>query len=192
MSADDRPASRTIASLGKPLYQQKPTIANQIAGLIIAVLMAIGGGVLCWLPVREYRKFGGRLPVFHERDMSWVTAAAMCTLGIGIIVGGIILWRRIWSMFSFCLFVCPDGFYYKLKGETIVFGWDEIRLVEETVLHERLPLVKGAARRLMPTKTSRAYRVVRCDGKEFNFDGDTLSRVSLLAGPLARYRAGSS
>lgn len=185
MSTDDRPASRTVESLGKLLYQQKPAIANQIAGLIIAVLLVIGGGFLCWLPIREYRKFGGHLPVFHERNMSWVTAAVMCALGIVIIVGGIVLWRRIWPMFSFCLFVCADGFYYKLKGETIVFGWDEIRLVEETVLHERLPLVKGVARQLMPTKTSRAYRVVRCDGKEFNFDGDTISRVSLLAGPLA-------
>jgi hypothetical protein len=85
----------------------------------------------------------------------------------------------------FRIHLCPDGFYFNRRAETLVFGWDEIQLIEETVLHERLPIVKGAAKHLMPTKTSRSYRVVRCDGKEFAFNANIIPRVSLLAGPLA-------
>ena len=185
MTASNRPSSHTVESLGKPFYQQKPSLANQVAGLILSALMVAGGVALSWLPIREIKKFGGHLPVFHEKNMSWTAAAIFFAVCIGLVAGGVFLFRWVWSMFSFQLYVCSDGFYFTRGGETLVFGWDEIQLVEETVLHERLPLVKGAARHLMPTKTSRSYRVVRCDGKEFIFNQNVIPQVSLLAGPLA-------
>jgi hypothetical protein len=184
MAAGNRPASRTAESLGKPFYEQKPSMANQIAGLILSALMAGGGIALSWVPIRAIKNAGGRLPIYHERNMSWLAAALLFAVCIGLVVGGVVLFRGIWSLFSFRLYVCPDGFYFIRQGETVVFGWDEIQFVEETVLHERLPLVKGAARHLMPTKTSRSYRVVRCDGKEFYFNANVIPQVSLLSGPL--------
>jgi hypothetical protein len=184
MTTATRPSSRTVESLGKPIYQQKPAMANQIAGLILSALLVGGGVAITWLPIRELKRTGFRLPIFHERNMSWAAAALLFAISIALVIGGILLFRRIWSLFSFCLYVCPEGFYFSQRGERVVFAWDEIQLVEETVLHERLPLAKGVAKHLMPTKTSRSYRVVRCDGREFAFDVNTIPRVSLLSGPL--------
>jgi hypothetical protein len=180
-----RPSRRTAESLGKPTYEQRPSAANLGAGAILSALLVAAGLALLWMAIRDIRKAGGQLPLAAERGMSWLSAALLVIIGVGLAAGGVLLFRWVWEMLSFRLYVCPDGFYYTKKRETGVFAWDEIQLVEETVLHERLPLVKGPAKHLMPTKTSRSYRVVRCDGTEFSFDGNTIRRVSLLAGPLA-------
>ncbi|HEX5445434.1 MAG TPA: hypothetical protein VFW87_16530 [Pirellulales bacterium] len=175
----------TIDSLGKPIYEQKPSTANLAAGIILSVLLVGGGLALLGFVAREIIRVDGNLPIDADHGMSWTAAGIMSLVGSVLAAGGV--WLFLWakSMFSFRLVVCADGFYYEKKGKTDVFAWMEIASVEETVLHERLPIVKGPARQLMPTTTSRAYRVRRCDGKEFFFDGNILSRPSLLAGPLA-------
>lgn len=184
MASENRPSSRTVESLGKVLYAQKPTMANQIAGIIISAIMVAGGVALSWIPIREIKNAGGHLPVYHQRNMSWVTAALLFAICVGLIVGGVLLFRWVWSMFTFRLCVCSDGFYYTRGGKTLVFGWNEIQRVEETVLHERLRVVKGAPKSLMPKMTSHYYRVVRCDGEEFAFNANMIPRVSVLTGPL--------
>lgn len=179
------PSVCTIESLGKRVYEQKASTANLIAGIMLGILMVGGGITLATIAVREVVSVRANLPLYAEHGMSWLAAGFLVLLGGGLAIGGVclILWAK--SMFSFRLVVCTDGFYYLKKGETNIFAWQEIVSVEETIAHERLPIVKGAARHLMPTKTSRAYRVRRCDAKEFFFDANVLSRPSLLAGPLA-------
>lgn len=179
------PSVCTIESLGKRIYEQKASTANLIAGIILGILMVAGGVTIATFAVREVVNVRANLPLYAEHGMSWAAAGLMLLLGGGLAVGGVwlVLWAK--SMFSFRLVVCSDGFYYQKKGETDVFAWQEIVSVQETIAHERLPIVKGAARHLMPTKTSRGYRVRRCDAKEFFFDANVLSRPSLLAGPLA-------
>lgn len=188
MATENRPATRTVESLGKVLYARKPEMSNQIAGIILSVILVAGGIAMIWVSVREIKNTGGHLPVYREKGMSWVAVVMMSVVGAAFIVGGGALFRWVWSMFKFRLYVCSDGFYYTQGGETIVFGFNEIQLVEETILHERLPLAKGAAKRiakhLLPTKTSRSYRIMRCDGKEFELTVNMIPRVSMLAGPL--------
>jgi hypothetical protein len=102
--------------------------------------------------------------------------------GVG---GGVLLVMFSRSLIGFRLRVCADGFWFTRRNQHFVFAWDEIVLVKEFLVEERLPLAKGTARRLIPTKTTRTYTVVRCDGEEFYFDENVLSRTSLLAGPLS-------
>lgn len=179
------PSVCTVESLGKRVYEQKASTANLIAGIILGILMVAGGVTLATVAIREIVSVRGNLPLYAEHGMSWVAAGLMVLPVGGLAIGGawLILWAT--SMLSFRLVVCTDGFYFQQKGETNVFAWQEIASVEETIAHERLPIVKGVARHLMPTKTSRAYLVRRCDAKEFFFDSNVLSRPSLLAGPLA-------
>lgn len=184
MATENRPSSRTVESLGKVLYHHKPTMSNQVAGIIISVIMFVGGFALSWIPIREIKKFGGHLPVYDQRNMSWLAAALLFAICAGLVVGGILLFRWVWSMFTFRLYVCSDGFHFTRGGKTFVFGWNEIQRVEETVVHERLRVIKGAPKSLMPKMTSRYYRVVRCDGEEFAFNANMMPRVSILTGPL--------
>jgi hypothetical protein len=132
--------------------------------------------------VRQAFLGGGKRP---ETPSDWLGAVLVAVLGVGLAVGGVFLFLWVKSMFGFRLRVCRDGFSFTRGGVEWVFAWDEIVEVRETVLHERLPLVKGPARRLMPTKTSRSYTVVRCDGEECYFDGNIIPHTSLLAGPLS-------
>jgi hypothetical protein len=101
--------------------------------------------------------------------------------------GLVVLFAR--SLVGLQLHICADGFWFRRANQQWVFAWDEIVLVNESVIEERLPLAKGAARYLMPTKTTRTYTVVRCDGEEFYFDENVIPRTSLLAGPLSAVAA---
>ena len=56
--------------------------------------------------------------------------------------------------------------------------------VQETVIHERVPLAKGAAKLLMPIKKSHSYVIRRHDGEEFSADVNNLADVGFLAAAL--------
>lgn len=103
MATENRPASRTVESLGKVLYARKPSMSNQIAGIILSIILVAGGVVLGWIPIREIKNAGGHLPMYRERGMSWVTAAMMFAVSAGFIIGGVVLFRWVWSMFTFRL-----------------------------------------------------------------------------------------
>jgi hypothetical protein len=178
-------SQRTAESLGKPIYQQQSSRSNLIAGIILSLLMVGGAAGLIWYAAREVWRTRGQLPWWVERGFSWGAVGISGAIALALLIGGVCLfiWSR--SMFSFRLYVCGDGFYFSKSGKVTVFAFDEIAKVEETIIHERLPIVKGAARHLMPAKTSRSYRVRRSDGEQFVFNANVIPRTSLLAGPLA-------
>ncbi|MDZ7616973.1 MAG: hypothetical protein U1E05_08215 [Patescibacteria group bacterium] len=182
MEAPLRKANRTAESLGKVTYVTKPNTSNLIAGIIISLLLFGGGLSLSAYMLRQLFFHGGNRPQTTTDSLAMV---GMAVFGVALAIGGVFLFRWAKSMFGFRLSVCHDGFYFIRGGVESVFAWDDIVQVRETVLHEKLPLAKGAARKLMPTKTSRSYAVVRCDGKEFYFDDNVIERTSLLAGPLS-------
>jgi hypothetical protein len=49
-----------------------------------------------------------------------------------------------------------------------------VAVVEETILHEHLPILKGGLKYALPAGSSRGYLVRRQDGKEFVFDRNRL------------------
>ena len=113
-----------------------------------------------------------------------------CVLGtlLGVAIagaGGYLIWRMK-VLLQFQVVICSGGFYV-ISGDAQpnVFAWDEVARVDEAILHEKLPIVKGAAKMLMPSKTSRSYTVTRCDGRQFFFDENVIPRTSLLSGPLS-------
>ena len=179
-----RPSQRTVESLGPSRHELKPSQANQGAGIILSILMVGGGGTLAWFPARAVIQSRGRLPLWAEEGMSWAAVGILGILGIGLALGGILLFRWVLSMYSFRLHICHDGFYYRRRGKSCVYAWEEIVAVEETVLHEHLPVLRGVARYALPTKQSRSYVVRRCDGERFLFGGDVIKDVALLAGVL--------
>lgn len=182
MQTATQPSSRTVESLGKITFETKPNVSNLVAGGIIALLLVAGGLSLSAYMLRVMF-FGGRNPPQTPGD--WAGAVAIAVIGVGLAVGGVFLARWVKSMFGFRLRICHEGFFFTRDGVETVFAWDEIVRVHETVLHEKLPIVKGPARQLMPTKTSHSYTVVRCDGLEFHFNQNVIPHTSLLAGPLA-------
>jgi hypothetical protein len=109
----------------------------------------------------------------------------LALLGLALAVGGVLLVMFARSLVGLRLRVCAEGFCVTRGNQESVFAWDEIVLVKESVIEEKLPLAKGAARHLMPTKTTRTYTVVRCDGEEFYFDENVIPRTASLAGPLS-------
>jgi len=182
METTGKASTRTAESLGKVTYETKPNVSNIVAGFILGVGLVLGGLLLTGFLIRQMFFAGGNPP----RDAGdWVAAVVFALLGLAVAIGGVLLILFSRSLVGFRLRVCADGFWFTRGKEHSVFAWDEIVLVKESVIEERLPLAKGAARHLMPTKTTRTYSVVRCDGEEFYFDENVLPRTSLLAGPLS-------
>ena len=69
-----------------------------------------------------------------------------------------------------------------------VFGYADILHVEETVVHEHVPIARSVTEKAMPKVTSYCYEIYRCDGERFYFDDSNLPRTSLLSGPLSEAR----
>jgi hypothetical protein len=182
METQSQLSVRTVESLGKVIYESRPKTENLVAGIIIALLMiGAGFGMAAYILRQLYHPAGDR----PADTSNLIGAHVLVVFGVLLAIGGgyMLLWMR--SLFSFRLRVCSDGFCVVDRGVETAFAWDEIVQVKELVSHERLPLVKGPAQLLMPTKTSRSYAVVRCDGIQFDFDANLLPSTSLLAGPLA-------
>jgi len=181
MEAPNRKSVRTAESLGKVTYETKPNVSNVVAGFVLGTGLVVGGLLLAAYMLRQMF-FGGIPP---QGAANWLGAIVVALLGLALAVGGVLLILFARSLVGFRLCVCGDGFWFTRANQTFVFAWEEIVLVKESTIEEKLPLAKGAARHLMPTKTARTYTVVRCDGEEFYFDENVLQHTSLLAGPLS-------
>jgi hypothetical protein len=177
-------SERTLESLGAPVSQHAPSPANKIAGVIISLLLVGGGLAIAWFVIRGLVETGGQMPFYAEKGWCWFAVVLGGAIAVFLFFAGIALFYYVWNLFSLRVLSCPDGFYCVQGEQTDVFAWDEIVSVQETVSRESLPLVKGAARHLMPRITSQSYLVKRCDGKEFAFDGNIMPRVQALAVPL--------
>jgi hypothetical protein len=159
----------------------KPNMSNVIAGFILGVGLAVGGLLLTGYMVRQMFFAGGNRPTGAG---DWLGAIVIALLGVALAVGGVLIGMFARSLVGFRLRVCAEGFWFTRSSQQLVFAWDEICLVKETLIEERLPIAKGPLRHASPTKTTRTYTVVRCDGEEFYFDENVIPRTSLLAGPL--------
>ncbi len=172
---------RTIESLGKVIYETKPKSSNVVAGFILSVGLIVGGPLLTAYMVRQMF-FAGVPP---QGAGNWAGAVMIALLGLALCGGGVWLFFYVRMLFGFRLRVCAEGFWFTRGNHDQVFAWDEIVRVQENVVRERLPVVKGVAKHLVPKTTSRSFTVIRCDGEQFFFDDNVMPRTSLLSGPLA-------
>lgn len=171
MEAPATSSNRTVESLGRVRWETKPSMSNLVAGFILGVGLVVGGLLLAGYMVRQVAFAGGAPP---PDASGWLGAIVLALLGLALAVGGVFLVLFARSLVGLRLRVCAEGFCVTRGNQEDVFAWDEIILVKEPVIEERLPLAKGAARHLMPTKTTRTYTVVRCDGEEFYFDENVI------------------
>ncbi|WP_435008449.1 hypothetical protein P12x_005659 [Tundrisphaera lichenicola] len=182
----DRLACRSTAidAVGQPAEQFRPSPANLVAGVILGLLLSGAGLALLAFGTREVIKVGGRMPMSADGQISWLSVGIMALTSIGLTVGGILLLRWVYSTSSLRVSLCPGGFFYESAAKTVAFPWDQIASVTETILHERVPLARGAAKYAMPEATSRSFLVYRGDGEKFAFNRNTLGRSDKLGETL--------
>jgi hypothetical protein len=170
-----------IHELGEIRYEFKPGVENLVAGAIIGLLMIGGGGFLTFLAIQGAIESGGDLPFWVDRGWCWGAVGLMTLIGCGLILGGFFLIRWIRSIRTLHVCVGENGFSVTEKKTTQVFAWPEIASVQETHLYERPPVIKGAAKYLIPKIKSQSYIVKRRDQFEFGFNGNTIKGHLALA-----------
>lgn len=176
---EPRESTRDVQSLGRLMYEIRPSYANAIAGFIIAAIMAVGGVVLIVIVTRDCFLPGGRVAAFSK---DWYGGFMAILLGLFLIYMsrsfvdyGLLIW-------GVHVRVCSEGFWYSHRGSSWVYAWDDIVAVEVTVTKEQLPVTSISI--LNPTAKSSLYGVIRCDGVGFVFDENIVPRPAMLAGPL--------
>jgi hypothetical protein len=176
--ADTREAA--IRQICNPVAAFKPGMENLVAGVIIGMLLATGGGVFFAFALREAIVNGSDLPWFAAKGPC--LAAVLGGAAIALLAAGggvaIILWVR--ALFSLRVLVGSEGFLCISRKEVQVFPWGQIDSVRETVTQEYFPL-KGVAKYAAPMGQSRCFVVRRRDGVEFGFDGNTVKKLGTLA-----------
>ncbi len=158
----------------EPTREFNPSTGNLFAGLILGILLLVGGGYVSFLSANEFLHGFGHLPFMAEKGKCWGPLVLFFLLGIGLMVGGGFMFRWMRSLSGLRVLIGGNGFVTFSKTESHVFLWSKIASVQETHLFERPPLLKGAARVLMPTVTSKGFLVRRKDNQEFRFDGNTI------------------
>jgi len=176
------PASeRTVESLGPAECEMKAALSSQGAGFILGLLFTGAAAAITWYIVRQIIAVRGQMPFWADKGFTWgiVLLATLMVFMLGVVGIALLCW--VWSSFSFRLYLCPEGFHYVQSGKPFVFAWDEIRIVKETVTHEHVPIVRGAAKYAMPTRTNHSYEVTRKDGHEFVIGADIVKEFEKLA-----------
>ena len=173
--------------LGKCERTFKPTTGNIVAGFIISVLLVLGGLAIMGFPLRDANRAGWNLPFYADKNLSWVTLVLACVMGALIAAGGIALALFARFLLSHRLDVCANGLRYFTRGAAVEILWSDVSLVRETVTYERLPLLKGPAKRLLPKVASNSYTVIVNGSKEYRFTGNTVEGIKLLGLILKRY-----
>jgi len=177
-------AARIAESLGASISVHEPSRANKGAGFLLSILFFIGGFALVCVAVGQLANARGQLPIWAQRGDSWISEMFVILFGCFLIGCGLFLWRLSQKLFSLRIVIGERGFCVFENSTTDIFTWDDISAINETILHERLPI--GPAALLMPTKTSRTYTVRRRDGKEFRFHPTNMPNLDALATPLAK------
>ena len=83
---------------------------------------------------------------------------------------------------------CTGGFRYCSHRPAEDVLWSGVVRAKETILYERPPVLKGAAKFLVPKVASSNYTVVAASGKEYLFTGDSVGRIKQF-GKLLRAHA---
>ena len=119
--------------------------------------------------------------------MSWVILGLLLFLCVAGAIVTCFFMMMVKSMWSLRFQFCAEGFLRENGEKVEVFPWNEVVLITETQLHERVPIVKGPASLLIPRYTSRSYVVLMADETTCRFDGDSVRELKKL-GELLRIR----
>jgi hypothetical protein len=173
-------SEESVRRIGKPVAAFKPGLDNVVAGVIIGLLMAIGGGAFLTYALWTAIVKGPNLPWWADKGeglgaivFGAVFGMVIAGLGIALIVG-------IRSLNTLRVLVGSEGFVCINRKEHQLFLWSQVQKVRETVSREYFPL-DGIAKYAVPMGKSRSFMVWRRDGVLVGFDGDTVKKVVKLA-----------
>jgi len=157
---------KTIVGLGTIRHELLPDRKNVAAGIIIAVLVLTGGVLLTVHLVRDIWDAGGRFPLYAQVGLSWFTEVLECFICVAfLILGGGLLWWCL-TTWSLSVKICEQGFEWRTSRTVIHHLWQDMTLVREIILEERLPILKAPLKHLAPKLTSRSYLIQFKDGSQ--------------------------
>jgi hypothetical protein len=179
-----------VDQLGGSVETLRPSLANVIAGFILGSLTAAGGLTLLGSLVQATIVRGGNLPLKTNvrGEIDWTSVGVGSVLGLalmGIGIGIILFVRRLRNA---RVVICRDGFLQEEGDNRSACRWDEITEVREVVVQEYFPL-KGPVKYVAPVGKSRKYIIVRREGPQFEFTGNTVQKIMRL-GKMIQAEAG--
>lgn len=175
-------------ALGEIIRSFKPGAARLAAGTLFAVILIGAGPVFLIHTVNVVRRYAGRLPFAAEHEMSWLMVGLMVAVAIGLSVGGVFLWRYVQVLRTLTVELCAGGLRV-VRGEARDdVPWKQFDAITETIVYERAPIVKGAAKMLVPIQKSMSYELTTKDNKSFRYNADSLQHIAEF-GKLLRERA---
>lgn len=177
-------------SLGDCVLVFRPAVGNIVAGYILAGLFLMAGAASVCFSVRKASEAAWNLPLWDNepRTWCWTLFGFFCLLGV--VLGGLGAWLAVFAtrLISCRVEWCRDGFRYVSRRTDDEVRWNEIRAVQERIVYERPPVVKGPAQLLLPKIASVSYMVTAATGKDYDFDGNSVKAIKRL-GNLLREEA---
>lgn len=177
--------SESIGTLVHRIECFRPTTANLVAGAILsALLIAAGVAALtafAWIAPWSRADFDGGFE-------GWMPLGIWFAFGVGAIVGGIALVRFTMRLSKRKVDLCEFGLRcidHDGQRDTM---WSDVQEIRETIIYERMPILKGPANLITPKFASRDYTLVMTDGTQMEFDGNAINRIGRFA-KLLRERA---
>lgn len=178
-------ASESLGSLGRHIESFRPMMANLIAGVVFTLILIAAGGAaltaLAWLAPWSDDDFDGSLD-------KWMILVGWFAVGIGAIIGGISLARFTLQLSKREVDLYELGLRCADRNGSREITWSRVREIRESIVYERLPILKGPANLLTPKISSRDYMLLLDDGSELQFDGNSVKRIGRFA-KLLRERA---
>lgn len=180
--------TRPATDLGEIRTVFRPDTANIIAGYILGLLATIGGVLfiagISRVVMREWRT----MPFAAEKGMSWVAVIVFYLIGVALLVGAFFLVRWVRRLSTHQVVIYAGGIGYVHHDTFEQAPWVEVAEIIEVIAHERAPILKGAAKALIPRKTSRSYALCLRGDKTYEFTPNTVKNVDSL-GELLRAEA---
>jgi Protein of unknown function (DUF3592) len=170
-----------VADLGAKREVFSPRMANTVAGFIISALLVVGGTAAIGLPLREAYLADWNLPVYVKTGWCWLAIGVLAVVGVFLAAGGIVLMRFSKALLSHRVELFANGFRFGPQDSAEVALWTNVVRVRETILYERPPILKGAAKLLLPKIASASYVIVTKSGKEYGFDGNSIKEIQTFA-----------
>ena len=163
--------------IGEVVEVFHPGMDNVVAGFILSALLLCGGAAAVGLPVRAAYLAGWNLPMNAKPGWSWSAVGLFCAIGVALLGAGVALAVYARWLAGHRVDMCANGLRQVTPRSVSEVRWADVAAIRETVLYERLPLLKGPAKLLLPKIASRSYMVVTVAGAEHGFDGDSVRHL---------------
>lgn len=163
--------------LGDCLETFQSSRANIVAGFILSVLTLAGGIAAIWLPLRGAMELHWQLPFNAERGWCWWAVGLAWLLGVVLIGAAAALAVLSRGLIGRRVEFCRDGFRHHSRQSTDTVRWSDVKLIQEQIVYERAPILKGPAQLLVPKKASTSFKIVTASGNAYQFDGNSVRKI---------------